>query len=242
MNKTLLVLGSSSDFGLALIEKAQHEFDIIIAHYFHMNPSLNALKEALGEKLQLVSVDFRQQEETERFIEKIENEIGIPTHIVHLPASRVRSVNFHKSEWQRVEDDINISLRSIYLILNRFIRFMAKEKHGKIVFMLTSCTVAPEKFMLDYTTVKFALLGFMKSLAAEYAAKGITVNAVSPAMVDTKFLRDLPHLHIEQAADANPLKRIGVVDEIVPAIMFLLSDEAGYITGQNLVISGGSAL
>jgi len=246
MNKTLLILGASSDVGLALMSQAHQDFDTIIAHYNSNAQQLVTLKESLGEKLRLLQADFSSEQDTERFIGQIENEIvnetKSVTHIVHLPATKVRAINFHKSNWKYVESDLDISLRSIYQIARHFVRPMAKARYGKFVFMLTSNTVKAPKFMLDYTTVKYALLGFMKALATEYADKGINVNAVSPSMIETKFLSDVPRMIIEQSAQSNPQKRNAVVDDVVPAIRFLLSDEAAYVTGQNMVISGGSVL
>ena len=238
----LLILGASSDVGLELIKSVNKDYDTIIAHYNSNAQHLNALKEFTGEKLHVLQADFSSEQDTVRFIARIEKEIGYPTHIVHLPATKVRNINFHKSNWEYVESDLNISLRSIYKITQHFIKPMTKAKHGKFVFILTSNTATTPKFMLDYTTVKYALLGFMKALATEYADKAITVNAVSPSMIETKFLSDVPRLIVEQSAQNNPLKRNAVVNDVVPAIKFLLSDEANYITGQNMVVSGGSII
>ena len=237
-----MILGASSDVGLALIKSFYEDYDQIVAHYNSNARRLNSLKDATGEKMHIVQADFASEQDTERLIEFIEKEIGNPTHIIHLPAAKPRYTNFHKSDWEYVKSDIDISLRSVYKITQHFIKPMSKAKYGKIIFMLTSNTIETPKFMVDYTTVKYALLGFMKSLATEYADKSININAVSPSMIETKFLSDVPHLIVEQSADSNPMKRNAVVDDIVPLIKFLLSDEANYITGQNMVVSGGSVI
>jgi 3-oxoacyl-[acyl-carrier protein] reductase len=242
MIKTILILGASSDVGLALIKSIHEDYNVIVAHYSSNEDQLQKLRDEIGDKLRIMRADFNSEQDTEQFVAQIENDQLTPTHIVHLPAAKVRHINFHKSNWEHVNSDLNISLRSIYKIIQRFIKPMAKAKYGKIVFMLTSCTVTAPKFMLDYTTVKYALLGFMKALAAEYADKAINVNAVSPSMIETKFVSDVPRMIIEQSAQDNPLKRNAIVDDVVPAIEFLLLDDAGYITGQNTVISGGSVI
>jgi 3-oxoacyl-[acyl-carrier protein] reductase len=242
MNKTILITGASSDVGLALINSIHQDFDKIIAHYNSNLQQLETLRETIGDKMQLLQADFSSEHDTEYFIKNIENETGVLSHIVHLPASKVRNINFHKSNWAHVETDINISLRSIYKIIRNFIKSMSKVRYGKIVLMLSSYTSSAPKFMLDYITVKYALLGFMKALATEYADKAINFNAVSPSMIETKFLNDVPQLIIEQSAHRNPQKRNAVVDDIVPVIKFLLSDESGYITGENIIISGGSVI
>ncbi|MCL2591834.1 MAG: SDR family oxidoreductase [Defluviitaleaceae bacterium] len=241
MSKIALILGASSEIGAALINEIKHEFDIIVAHYNTNRQELDELRTVIGkDKLHIIKADFSSKEDTNNFIKTIEETGLIPTHIVHLPAAAVRCINFHKSHWNCVQTDIDVSLRSIYKILNRFIRPMTKKGNAKIVFVLSSCTVNVPNYMLDYTVVKYSLLGLMKSLAVEYAEKGININAVSPSMVETKFLNNLPRIIIEKSRENSPLKRNANVQDIVPVIKFLLSEESSFITGQNIVVSGGN--
>lgn len=112
---------------------------------------------------------------------------------------------------------------------------------GKVVYgMLSSYTIGvPPKARSQYVTVKYALLGLMKALASEYASKRITINCLSPSMVNTKFLSDINERIIEFTAESHPLKRIAEVSDVIPSIMLLLSDDSNYINGINLPISGG---
>jgi 3-oxoacyl-[acyl-carrier protein] reductase len=117
---------------------------------------------------------------------------------------------------------------------------MMKEKYGRVVFMLTSNTVGiPAKYQSSYVTVKYALLGLMKALSAEYADKGITFNGVSPDMMETGFLDNIPDLIIEQNAQNSPLGRNIRIDEVIPVIEYMLSDRGAAMTGQNIAITGG---
>ena len=107
--------------------------------------------------------------------------------------------------------------------------------------MLTSYTLGgvPPRFQSPYITVKYALYGLMRTLASEYASKGITVNGVSPDMMETRFLSEIPRLVIEKHAADSPLGRNITVQDVAPAIAYLLSDQAQAVTGQNLGITGG---
>ena len=106
--------------------------------------------------------------------------------------------------------------------------------------MLTSDTVdMPPKYQSSYVTVKYALLGLMKSLAVEYAEKGITFNGISPDMIETKFLSELPELIVENNRNNSPLGRNIRIDEIVPIFEYLLSDAGASMTGQNIAVTGG---
>ena len=99
----------------------------------------------------------------------------------------------------------------------------------------------PPKNTAAYVTAKSALAGLAKSLAADYAPSGVTVNCVAPYMMETKFLADTSDLVVQMSAEANPMKRNARVEDVVPAMAFLLSEEAGFITGVTLPVTGGSA-
>lgn len=106
--------------------------------------------------------------------------------------------------------------------------------------MLSAVTLGmPPKFMSSYVTVKYALLGLIKSMAIEYADKGITVNAISPNMMETQFLDEIDERIVEMNKEQSAMKRNTGVDETVAGIMFLLSENAGYMNGVNLNMTGG---
>ena len=95
------------------------------------------------------------------------------------------------------------------------------------------------KFAASYTVSKYALLGLMKSVAAEYVSKGITVNGISPQMIETKFIKDVPELMIEQHKAAAPLGRLMQTEDVLPFMKLLLSDDSAAITGENVCLGGG---
>ena len=240
MNKVLLVTGASSDIGIKLIEEVAEKYDFILAHHVKDNENLTKLKEKLGNKLILLYGNFLDEEETYKFVEDIKNTGKIPTDIVHLPADRVENIKFSKIKWEQFNRQINISLRSLVIILNEFLPIMAKNKYGKIVIMLASYTLnIPPKYLSSYVTTKYALLGLLKALSVEYAGKGITINGISPSMIETKFLTNIPDLIIQQNAQNSPTGKNLCVNDVIPMFKFLLSDKADSITGQNIAITNG---
>ena len=240
--KTLFVTGASSELGCALIENVAANYDLIVAHYRSSVDRLLPLEEKLKEKLMLVQADFSDAVSVRKMLEFL-NERGVkPDHIVHMAALPMENKHFKKQDWCNFAANIETDLRPIVEILEEFMPAMSKQKYGKIVFMLTSCTVGmPPKYTTVYTTAKYALLGLMKSLAAEYAEKGITVNGVSPEMIDTRFLKDLPDLIKEMNAQNMPQKQNLKVEQVVPTLAFLLSDGADMISGQNIAITDAKA-
>jgi 3-oxoacyl-[acyl-carrier protein] reductase len=152
------------------------------------------------------------------------------------------ATKFGKTSWQTFEDQASVAFRSAVLLCQAFLPAMAKQRAGKVVFMLSSNTVlqpAP-KYSAAYMSAKYALLGLMKALSAEYADKGVAVNAVSPSMIDTKFLADVPELIVRRNAEESPLGRNLVTADVAPVFDFLLSDGADCITGQNIAVTAGN--
>lgn len=236
----LLVTGASSEVGLKLIEEAAADYDRILAHYFHSDQKLRVLKEKLGEKLMLLQADFGNPDSVAAMISYIKEQGWAVSHIVHLAAPKLKYVKFAKTGWEVFEDGMRTCLASIVKITEAFLPQMAKNKYGRVIFMLSSCTLnVPPKFLSSYVTVKYALLGLMKSLAAEYADKGITVNGISPDMMETKFLSEVSEIIVEKSAMDSPLKRNLTVADVMPAFSYLLSDAAAAVTGQNLAVTGG---
>ncbi|MCQ2524964.1 MAG: SDR family oxidoreductase [Lachnospiraceae bacterium] len=239
-NKVLLVTGASSDIGTAFIKRNIDKYALVYAHYNSSKSKLEDLEKVYPEKLVLLKADFSDAASVDNLIEKVRECGQLPDHIIHMTSPKPVNEKFHKFNWEDFENGINTSLRSIVMITKAFIPSMAKNKYGKVVFMLTSYVLGvPPKYQTPYVTAKYALLGLMKGLSAEYASKGITVNAVSPDMMETKFLSDLPDLIIEQNAADSPLKRILKVEDVIPSFEYLLSDGADTVNGVNIPVTAG---
>ncbi len=241
--KVLLITGASSDVGVELITQVFNEYDYIIAHHIGDNSKLLDLKEKLADKLILLEGNFLDEDDTYKFVEKIKESGKIPTHIVHLPAGKYENMKFTKLTWNKFKTDLDICLRSLVIILNSFIPNMVKNKYGKIIVMLTSCTTnIPPKYVASYVTSKYSLLGLVKALSNEYADKGIRVNGISPTMMETKFLQSIPELIVQQNAMNSPTGKNLSVSDVIPTFKFLLSENADCITGQNIAITNGNIM
>jgi 3-oxoacyl-[acyl-carrier protein] reductase len=241
MSRILLVTGASSDLGMALIRRIVSEFDIVLCHYWRSKTKIEALSSQFGDVIIPLPADCSQPEDVERMALEIAGRNISPTHFAHLPAIPNTNLNFHKTAWPDYEAQLTVQVRSAHILCKSFLPVMAKERFGRLVFVLTE-NVAREtigKYAAPYTTAKFALLGLLKCLSAEYADKGITVNGVSPSMIDTAFVSNLPEISRQLNAEKSPLKRNLKVEDVIPILEFLLSDGANMITGQNIAVMGG---
>lgn len=238
--KSLLVTGASSDVGMGLMRKISNNYENIYCHYCHSENRIIELREEIGNKIIPIQADFSVEGEAEKLCGEIKKCGVIPNHIVHLSAPKAYNQNFHKCSWENFEDGVNTGLRSIVIILEHMIPILRRERYGKIVFMLTSYVLGvPPKFQAPYIASKYALLGLMRSLSAEYADRGITVNAVSPDMIETRFIKDINDKIIWNNANNSPLGRNLTTVDVIPAFEYLLSDQADAVNGQNLGITGG---
>lgn len=242
MANIYLITGASSDVGCALIRRILQEGDTVIAQGSGDLAHLAPLCQQYPGAIHTYDVDLTSEKALDAFIADVSANWPTPTHLVHLPALRVVNAKFKNFDEARFELDMSVQVRSAVRLCKAFLPRMAKAKRGRVLFMLTSYLLgAPPKNTAAYIMAKSALGGLAKSLAADYAAYGVTVNCVAPSMMETKFLADTSDLIVQASAEANPMGRNARVEDVVPAMAFLLGEEAGFITGVTLPITGGSA-
>lgn len=235
--KVLFVIGASSDLGSELIQKNVGRYDFVWAHYFHWNEKLENIKSIYGDKISFICADLSHENEIKEMIELIKTDGRIPNQIVHFPMTKLMIKKFAKSSWKEYEDALNVTLRSAVMISQSFLPYMKKCKYGKLLFVLSSVTSGiPPKYESSYVTVKYALLGLMKSLAVEYGDSGICINGISPDMIQTKFISDVPELLLASYSQTRPGGKILSVEEIIPVIDFILSDGADKLNGENICV------
>jgi 3-oxoacyl-[acyl-carrier protein] reductase len=119
------------------------------------------------------------------------------------------------------------------------IRPMMKKRWGRIINLSSVVAESGNPGQVVYSSSKAALLGLTRTLALEYASRGITVNAVAPGFIETDMTAELPDAGKQGIIDQTPLGRIGRPEEVAAAVVFLASEEAGYITGQVVRVNGG---
>jgi len=241
-----LILGGSSDIGCELLKQLNHDNNntMFLIHYFSNDNKIKQIEINNDNRINCVQADLSRIEDVEKLIVIIKTEYICPTHIVHLPANKFDYIKLKEFKWNEFCYDMEIQVHSLIQILNSFLPEMIRRKeYNKVVIMLSSVTISnPPKYLMSYNMIKFTLLGLMKSLASDYSGKKININAISPSMIDTKFLSNVDSRIIElNETNSNGNKNADVCD-IVPVIKFLLSKDSNYINGVNLNVSNGNVI
>ena len=237
---TILIVGASSAIGMEIIRQIAADDVVILAHYHTGINRLKALGSEIAGKLIPIKADLEQAGDIDLLIEAVKSYSISPGNIIFLAAPRLTLVRFKDLSWQDFNHHTTMQLRTAVELLKSFLPAMAKDGYGRVVFMLSEVTMGlPPGNMAHYITAKYALLGLMKALASEYASKHICINAVSPSMIETGFLADIPRKVVELTAQQHPLKRNATPADVAPVIRFLLSEESGFMTGVNIPVTGG---
>ena len=141
-----------------------------------------------------------------------------------------------EDDWDTV---IRTNLTSTFYCSKAAVRHMMRKRYGRIVNITSVVGLAGQSGQTNYAASKAGIIGFTKSLAKEVGSRGITVNAVAPGFVPTALTDVLSDEQRAQAIDMTPLGRLGTVEDVANAVVFLASDEACFITGQVLSVDGG---
>jgi 3-oxoacyl-[acyl-carrier protein] reductase len=183
-------------------------------------------------------LDVNSAESVAAALSSVEKSIGAPTILVN-NAGITRDnllLRMTEDEW---DDILNTNLKSAYRMTKACLRAMTKARWGRIINISSVVGATGNAGQANYAASKAGLIGFTMSLAREVGSRNITVNAVAPGFIDTDMTRQLTETQKAALLNQIPLGRLGQVEEVAHAVVFLASPQAGYITGMTLHINGG---
>jgi acetoacetyl-CoA reductase len=172
-------------------------------------------------------------------VKAIEAELGGPVDVLVNNAGITRDATMHRMRADQWNDVIRTNLDSCFNMARAVIEGMRGRGFGRIVNISSINGQAGQIGQTNYAAAKAGILGFTKALAQEGASRGVTVNAVAPGYVETEMVRAVPANVLEQIVARIPVGRLGQPEEIARAVLFLVADESGFITGSTLSINGG---
>jgi acetoacetyl-CoA reductase len=162
-----------------------------------------------------------------------------PIDVLVNNAGITRDATMHRMRPEQWNDVIRTNLDSCFNMSRAVIEGMRSRGFGRIVNISSINGQAGQIGQTNYAAAKAGMLGFTKALAQEGASRGVTVNAVAPGYVETEMVRAVPANVLEQIVARIPVGRLGKPEEIARAVLFLVADESGFITGSTLTINGG---
>jgi acetoacetyl-CoA reductase len=171
-------------------------------------------------------------------VEAIESSLG-PVEVLVNNAGITRDATMHRMSFEQWNTVIQTNLTSCFNMSRAVIEGMRVRGFGRIVSIGSINGQAGQYGQVNYAAAKSGLHGFTKALAQEGAGRGITVNAVAPGYVDTEMVRAVPKDVLEKIVARIPVGRLGKAEDIARTVLFLVADEAGFITGSTLSVNGG---
>ncbi len=236
MARVALVTGGTRGIGAAISVGLKEAGYTVAAAYAGNEEVAAAFKAETG--IEPYKFDVSSFEETQAAVQKIEAELG-PVEILINNAGITRDGTMHRmtsEQWQAV---IDTNLGSCFNCCRAVIDGMRERNFGRVVNIGSINGQAGQYGQVNYAAAKSGIHGFTKALAHEGAAKGITVNAIAPGYIDTDMVRAVPPNVLEKIIARIPVGRLGQASEIARAVLFLVSEEGGFITGSTLSINGG---
>jgi len=235
-SRVALVTGASRGIGRAIAGRLAHD------HYVVGTATGEAGARAISDQLGASGhgIVMRVDDDTSvtAAMAQIAERWGMPAVLVN-NAGVTRDnllVRMKPEEWQSV---IDTNLGALYRVVRPCVRSMMKERWGRIVNLSSVVARMGNPGQSNYVASKAGIEGFTRALAAEVASRGITVNAIAPGFIETDMTAGLSAAQIEQMLARVPLGRMGSGEDVAEAVAYLVSDGAGYVTGETLSVNGG---
>ncbi len=238
--KTALVTGASGGIGGAAV-RALHAQGATVAISGTRKDALEALALALGSRVHILPCDLSKPEEVEKLVPAAEAAMK-QLDILVCNAGITRDnllVQMRDQEW---DDVIAVNLSATFRLARKAVAGMMRRRFGRVIGITSVVAVTGNPGQANYAAAKAGMIGMMKSIAREYAKRGVTANCVAPGMVATAMTDKLNDKQREAILSAVPAARLGTPDEVAAAIVFLASNEAAYVTGETLHVNGGMSM
>ena len=238
-NKIVLITGANRGIGHSIMS-AFINAGYIVVGTSRSDDGVKKINDTIGDPSKGcgVKMDVTSENDIQSANKLITDKFGITTILINNAGVTKDNLLMRMSseEWN---DVIDTNLNSLYRVTKEFIREMMKQKTGRIINISSVVGMSGNAGQSNYSSSKSAIYGFTKSLAKEVASRNITVNAISPGFIETDMTDKLSDEQKQAIMSAIPLSRMGSAKDIADITLFLASDSASYITGENINVNGG---
>ena len=243
-SRVALVTGSARGIGQAIAMKlAEVGADVVVNDIEAAKEPLYSVVsdiEALGRQSLAVTADVSSPEDVTRMVTTAHEKFGrIDILVNNAGVTRDQLVmRMSDEEWDTV---LNIDLKSAFLCSRAVLRYMIKQRWGRIISIASVVGIIGNAGQANYAAAKAGIIGLTRSIAKEAGSRGITVNAIAPGFIQTKMTEQLDEKQTQELLKHVPLNSLGTPRDVAEAVAFLASEEARYITGHVLNVDGGMA-
>lgn len=243
-DKVVIVTGSSRGIGRGIALEFGQEGASVIVNYHSNAEAADQVVEQIksgGAQAIAVQADVSEFEQAAELVKTAIEEFG-DLHILVNNAGTTRDgliMTMKEPDWDYVMDT---NLKSTFNCSRAAVRHMLRKRYGRIINITSVSGLIGNAGQTNYSASKAGQIGFTKALAREVASRNITVNAVAPGFISTELTESLPEELKAGLQDLIPLRRVGTPEEVAQAVLYLASEEAGYVTGHVLSIDGGMAM
>ena len=244
---TALITGASQGIGACIAKRlAKDGFDVAINHYPSESDKEKALAVAeecrsFGVKAEIFSADVSKFADCENMVKAVKDTFGSIDALVN-NAGITKDNLMARMKEEDYDAVIAVNQKSVFNMMKLVCPVMMKQKHGKIVNVSSVAGLYGNAGQVNYSASKAAIIGMTKTVAKEYGRKNITCNAVAPGFIHTPMTDVLSDDLKAKMLDAVALRRYGEPEEIASVVSFLVSEDASYVTGQVIEISGGLSM
>jgi 3-oxoacyl-[acyl-carrier protein] reductase len=238
--KTALVTGASGPIGAA-IARVLHQQGANVAISGTRRDALETLAGELGDRVHVLPCNLADPAATDALVGQAEQAMG-QLDILVANAGITKDnlfVQLRDEDWEQV---INVNLSATFRLARSAVRGMMRRRFGRIIAITSVVGATGNPGQANYVAAKAGITGMIKSIAQEYAKRGVTANCVAPGFIVTPMTDKLNDKQREAILARIPASRAGTVEEVAAAVAFLAADEAAYVTGQTLHVNGGMAM
>ncbi len=240
-----LVTGASKGIGRAIaLELAKNGFNIAI-NYNRSSESAEKLRDeikTLGVNTEIFQADVSNYEQVTSLMKSVKDSMKESISVLVNNAGITRDtllMRMKPEDWQAV---LNTNLNAAFYCTREVIRDMAKARYGRIINIASVVGLTGNAGQANYAASKAGIIGLTKSVAREYAERGITVNAIAPGFIETDMTEVLKPEVKEGILQSIPVHKIGSPEDVAKAVAFLANEASSYITGQVLAVDGGMTM
>jgi 3-oxoacyl-[acyl-carrier protein] reductase len=238
-NRIAMVTGSGRGIGKAIAQRLSQAGAVVIIN--DVSDSAEATVQeikATGKQAAFIKANVSASAEVNQMLEKIVADYGrIDILVNNAGITRDQlTLRMTDEEWDAV---ININLKSVFLCTRAALKYMMKQRYGRIVNISSISGIAGNPGQVNYCAAKAGIIGITKAVTREMASRQITVNAVAPGFIETDMTQKLPEKTKEEIYKRIPAGYFGSPKDVAEAVAFFASEEARYITGQVLCVDGG---